>query len=552
MKKSISILLSLIMIMSVFSAAPIAAFADTDGDFTYSVSTGQATITGYNGNAEELVIPATLGGKNVVAIGDSVFDANTTLKKVIISEGITKIGDSAFYDCENIERVDIPFSVTTIAGWAFKGCSSLKTAFIRGPVSVISEGAFRGCTSLSAISLPTALVSIKDDAFTDCEKLEFIYYADSVNSFNDDIEIAETNICLYGAKFNEYSFAGNCGDNAYYVFNDTTKALTIKGTGSTDNYFFGNPGFYGYKDDVKTAFVEEGITCIDDGIFYNLVNMTYVSLPESLTEIGEAAFSQCASLKGIDIPRNVKRIQNMAFADCVDLTKVNVYSYSVNIEAKFSALTTIYACKGSTAEAYAEKNNYNFISIGHNWGEWNIIDDEIEPTCATYGKTALRYHECVLCGSSETDGGYAIELCDHIFGQGVITKYPTPTETGLIEFVCEECGKKETKTVAKCEKYTNTLSAKAKKPTVKYSKLKKKTQYITRKEAITVSNAKGTVNYTKSSGNKKITVDKKTGKITVKKGLKKGTYKVKVKVKAAGTSAYKSKTVTVTVTIKVK
>jgi hypothetical protein len=42
------------------------------------------------------------------------------------------------------------------------------------------------------------------------------------------------------------------------------------------------------------------------------------------------------------------------------------------------------------------------------------------------------------------------------------------------------------------------------------------------------------------------TVNKKTGKITVKKGLKKGTYKLKIKVTASGdkTHGKKSKKVT--------
>ena len=42
-----------------------------------------------------------------------------------------------------------------------------------------------------------------------------------------------------------------------------------------------------------------------------------------------------------------------------------------------------------------------------------------------------------------------------------------------------------------------------------------------------------------------------TGKVTVKKGLKKGTYNVKVKVKALGNNNYKA-SVTKTVTFKVK
>ena len=56
--------------------------------------------------------------------------------------------------------------------------------------------------------------------------------------------------------------------------------------------------------------------------------------------------------------------------------------------------------------------------------------------------------------------------------------------------------------------------------------------------------------YKKISGNKGITVAK-NGKLTVKKGLKKGPYKVKIKLTAAGNSSYKSKSVTKTITITV-
>ena len=64
---------------------------------------------------------------------------------------------------------------------------------------------------------------------------------------------------------------------------------------------------------------------------------------------------------------------------------------------------------------------------------------------------------------------------------------------------------------------------------------------------MTVSRAQGRLSYklvsAKKGGKnfrKKISVNAKTGKITVKKGLKKGTYKVKVKVRAAGNANYKA------------
>lgn len=113
---------------------------------------------------------------------------------------------------------------------------------------------------------------------------------------------------------------------------------------------------------------------------------------------------------------------------------------------------------------------------------------------------------------------------------------------------------KFTGTITKTFKITkgvNPIKVKAKTVTLKYSKVKKKSQKVAAKTAFTVSSAQGKVTYKKVSGNKKITVAK-NGKITVKKKLKKGTYKVKVKVTAAGNANYAAGSKTVTVKIKVK
>ena len=103
----------------------------------------------------------------------------------------------------------------------------------------------------------------------------------------------------------------------------------------------------------------------------------------------------------------------------------------------------------------------------------------------------------------------------------------------------------------------NTLKASGKTASVRYSRLKKKSQTIKRAKAIKVSGAKGAVTYeklsvSKKSASTKIAINKKNGNITVKKGLTKGTYKLKVRVKAAGGGSYASGTRDVTVKIKVK
>lgn len=110
-------------------------------------------------------------------------------------------------------------------------------------------------------------------------------------------------------------------------------------------------------------------------------------------------------------------------------------------------------------------------------------------------------------------------------------------------------------------KLPNPLRVKGKNVVIKYAKLKKKAKVVGRGSLIMVSNAKGKVTYKKVMvGSKKINkkygkkfiVDKRTGNLKVKKGIRKGTYKLKIKVTAAGDKKYKSLTRTVIATVKVR
>ena len=110
--------------------------------------------------------------------------------------------------------------------------------------------------------------------------------------------------------------------------------------------------------------------------------------------------------------------------------------------------------------------------------------------------------------------------------------------------------KKATRTVTvKVTKGTPTITVKTTSKTLKADTVKKKAQTIIPGVSI---NSKGKLSYKKTSGNKNITVNAKNGKLTVKKGTKKGTYKVKVKISAAAAGNYNAGSKTVTFSIKVK
>ena len=167
-----------------------------------------------------------------------------------------------------------------------------------------------------------------------------------------------------------------------------------------------------------------------------------------------------------------------------------------------------------------------------------------------------------------------------------VTKPATTESEGIETRTCSRCGTEETRPIAKLEpkptdskptesKPTSTetsakpgtssstvapaqtvkkaqpMTVKVKKPSVKASKLTKKKQTIKKTKAFTIKNAKGTVTFKKKSGSKKLTINSK-GVITVKKGTKKGTYKIKVTVTAAGNDTYAAGSKTVTVKVAVK
>lgn len=130
-----------------------------------------------------------------------------------------------------------------------------------------------------------------------------------------------------------------------------------------------------------------------------------------------------------------------------------------------------------------------------------------------------------------------------------------PTQKGIYKCIIKSRGEysgENTQTnIQICSANTMKVSAAAK--TVKYSKVKKKAQTVA---PIKVSKAKGYVTYSGEGSNAKskkaLKINAKNGKITVKKGTKKGTYKMKVTVSASGDETSNGKTVSKTVSIKVK
>ena len=97
----------------------------------------------------------------------------SSIKSIVIGNGVTSIGKNAFNNCEFLESITIPANVKSISEYAFYSCQKLTTVIFDGTptLATIGKYAFRNCLSLESITIPASVTSIGDEAFMCCSEL---------------------------------------------------------------------------------------------------------------------------------------------------------------------------------------------------------------------------------------------------------------------------------------------------------------------------------------------------------------------------------------------
>ena len=96
--------------------------------FLYIRVNDTATITGYTGADESVVIPTKIDGYTVTAIADNAFSSDT-ITRIIIPNCVTTIGWFSFRGCTNLLSITVPSSVTAIGYSAFPAAPSNVTIY---------------------------------------------------------------------------------------------------------------------------------------------------------------------------------------------------------------------------------------------------------------------------------------------------------------------------------------------------------------------------------------------------------------------------------------
>lgn len=137
MKKTATLLI-LIMIVQLFFGVPTAVAAETIVD-TYDLGPAgsETAVTGTLYSNGDLVIAGT-GPMHDYGEWDLWSNKKSSIKKIVIAEGITTIGEYVFQNCTALESITIANSVTIIGKYAFRGCNSLTSVEIPNSVNTIN------------------------------------------------------------------------------------------------------------------------------------------------------------------------------------------------------------------------------------------------------------------------------------------------------------------------------------------------------------------------------------------------------------------------------
>lgn len=99
----------------------------------------------------------------------------TSVKKLVVGEGITSIGNYAFFGMSALEEVKLPSTLTSIGKLSFAFTSSLRTIELPAGVTTVSYGAFEasGLTSVTG----EGVTKIEDKAFAYCKSLDKLKFS---------------------------------------------------------------------------------------------------------------------------------------------------------------------------------------------------------------------------------------------------------------------------------------------------------------------------------------------------------------------------------------
>lgn len=340
-------------------------------------------IKEYFGNAGRIVIPSEVDNIPVVGLGESLFENNNNLTKIVIPDSIMNIDRYVFFNCNNLKQVYYTGSLDDWFKLIINGNNdSLFTAYIEHeatmkadefgawiydagygdsciildyignmsdvripseidniPVTNFYRDVFKNYSNLTRLVFPDTIWFIDDSAFEGCTNLKEVYYEGSEQNWEYMLSSTSGNESLLNAKihYNAYVYSDNYGAWVYSLSNLRGYAITT---------------YLGNKSNIRIPSKIDNVP---------------------VTEISEYAFASCDNLSGVTIPYYTTKIAEFAFSNCNNLNSV----YYIGAQSQWDNIS-IY--EGNQSLLYATYYFYTDV-IFDEYGTWIL---QLTNTCDGY------------------------------------------------------------------------------------------------------------------------------------------------------------------------
>ena len=255
-------------------------------DFAYTADGGEVTITDYVGTSEHVLIPDTIDGLPVTALGNRAF-YEKTVTTVVVPDSVTEIGAACFSGDNYLVSLKLPDGLKRLPPASLESCMRLYDFDLPQSLEKIYSSVFEFNYYLTHLTLPSSLTEIEQLNFIGLYGLQSLTLAEDNAAFKLD----ETNGLLMTAD----------GTRLLHCFSDIVPAEEI--------------------------ILPEGVKIVDPFAFHYDYDVKRVVLPEGVETIGAMAFAMCPNLTEIVIPASVTDIGAMDGLD----GRTGIISYKHNV-----------------------------------------------------------------------------------------------------------------------------------------------------------------------------------------------------------------------------
>lgn len=382
-KKILPLFLSIMILFSILAVADVSSFAVADdidviyeeestdfeedffepeydnkyGYLTYEVIADEVIITDCDDTAEgEIIVPETIEGHPVTAIGESAFTYCYYITDVVLPYGITEIGARAFEHC-NLRNIVLPDSIKEIGAEAFSSCG-LESVNIPESVTTLRELVFSSCNKLTEVIVPDNITDVEMGVFSNCMGLEKVILPDSLTKisngmFNACFNLKEVTIPDTVTEIGYLAFY-QCYSLESIVIPESVEKLGAMAFGDIPNL----KDIYVYNPDINLvgdSYV--GIIEELDGI-YNVTSVPEGFTLEEYVDLYLEYVSMAVKLFGAFDADNYEEYREQ-YRELIEKWE-DIWTHEFH---DVRTDLTIHGYDESTAHDFADKNGINFVAF---------------------------------------------------------------------------------------------------------------------------------------------------------------------------------------------